>query len=1041
MTAGNSTKQEDWVSGTSYASSTKTYNAYGMVATSTDRIGNATSYVYDANNLFVATTTNPLLQKTHFLYNYANGQVKWRSDPNSSLLKNIYDGLGRLKEVDVSSTSTPTTYATTTVYTYTDSTTTPSSIKRTDWLFPSKTVDTYQYFDGLNRIIQERKSSPTANSYFVTDRVYNSAGLLAQLSLPYPSTGASSTSATAISALYTTFTYDALHRVTSETNAVGTKTTSYSEWTTTATDPNGHIKDYVKDAFDNLATVVEHLITSNSTTAYSYDALNNLATTTDASGNVRHFTYDGLSRRLTAQDLHVTSDTLFGTWTYTYDDQGNITTLTDPKSQVVNRTYDALNRMLTEDYTGQAGTELKFVYDSCSNGIGYLCSASSTSATSTNAYDILGRVISATTTILGSKYNMKYSYDRQGNVTAWTYPNSSQATVSYNIAGLPSRVQRKASGGSLSDIVTSYDYAPTGQVLNALFGNNASTTYFYDPNTGYRLSSLQTNSDSTSIQNFAYTYDSAGNITGISNQNVGSTSESISYAYDALNRLTSASAPTASSSPYSHTYTYDALGNLLTFGTAQYSSIITTATTTPTILDTTPLTVHFTTGSGPSSYNGMYTVPSSGVNKVFVIMLQGEYGTSTVILNGDTVNVKKLPPEPTIRGRHYVGYLVGPTTGVLSVSPYREDFVAFTLQNADQFFPLDFNYDLVDNTGLVTSISNSIDTTQGDDAIFSMLEWGDTTGTLTWGAPASGIGEELGGSFGWSGSDAFGYMAGGLSEATETMSASWASGRTVDEATFAIKAASTNLISTTTGAIYTYGGTGYANPHAVTQVANGVSTSTFSYDQNGNLTQKTTDGLTTTYLWDYANRLTALGVSGAGTTTFGYDYTGQRVYKATASTTYLYPNKYFSIASSTGTGAKYATTTEYIWTPTGDTLISTVDQQFASGVATGTAKTLYYHPDHLGSTNVVTNASGTVVQTLDYYPYGGTRINSTSGNYSGAGRQYVNRFADQSSLDYLTSDLFWPGDTDGVALSCGGYWGRSPRWWRFRGRLVGRRSR
>src|SRR5262249_33249028 len=38
--------------------------------------------------------------------------------------------------------------------------------------------------------------------------------------------------------------------------------------------------------------------------------------------------------------------------------------------------------------------------------------------------------------------------------------------------------------------------------------------------------------------------------------------------------------------------------------------------------------------------------------------------------------------------------------------------------------------------------------------------------------------------------------------------------------------------------------------------------------------------------------------------------------------------------------------------------------------------------------------------------YGGTRINSTSGNYSGAGRQYVNRFADQSSLDYLNARYY-----------------------------------
>jgi uncharacterized protein RhaS with RHS repeats len=163
------------------------------------------------------------------------------------------------------------------------------------------------------------------------------------------------------------------------------------------------------------------------------------------------------------------------------------------------------------------------------------------------------------------------------------------------------------------------------------------------------------------------------------------------------------------------------------------------------------------------------------------------------------------------------------------------------------------------------------------------------------------------------------------------------------------------------------------------------------------------DGTTTTYAYDYLNRLTALGVGGA-TTTCGYDWAGNRVSQTGTTTTYVYPFKWYSVASSTGTGAKYATTTEYIWTPQSDSLDATIDQQFASGAATGSSRTLYMHPDHLGSTNVVTNASGTVVQTLDYYPYGSTRINSASGNYTGAGRQYVNRFADQSSLAWISTE-------------------------------------
>jgi YD repeat-containing protein len=72
-----------------------------------------------------------------------------------------------------------------------------------------------------------------------------------------------------------------------------------------------------------------------------------------------------------------------------------------------------------------------------------------------------------------------------------------------------------------------------------------------------------------------------------------------------------------------------------------------------------------------------------------------------------------------------------------------------------------------------------------------------------------------------------------------------------------------------------------------------VVTSTFTYDNNGNLIQKTVDGTSTTYVWDYANRLTALGVSGAGTTTYGYDAFGARVYQIASTTaTTTYPFKF-----------------------------------------------------------------------------------------------------------------------------------------------------
>src|SRR5712671_4736278 len=198
---------------------------------------------------------------------------------------------------------------------------------------------------------------------------------------------------------------------------------------------------------------------------------------------------------------------------------------------------------------------------------------------------------------------------------------------------------------------------------------------------------------------------------------------------------------------------------------------------------------------------------------------------------------------------------------------------------------------------------------------------------------------------------------------------------------------------------YTNSSTGYANPDAVTQLANGLSTTTYAYDNNGNLTSAGTGTATTTYTYDYANRLIALFAGGA-TTTYGYDAFGARVIQTGTTTTTLYPFKWYSVASSTGTGAKYATTTSYMFN--GDTLLATVDQQLASGVATGTAKTRYIHPDHLGSTNIVSDESGNIVQDNEYYPYGETRLNQQTYPTSEK-RQFIGQFKDGNSLSYMNA--------------------------------------
>ena len=199
-----------------------------------------------------------------------------------------------------------------------------------------------------------------------------------------------------------------------------------------------------------------------------------------------------------------------------------------------------------------------------------------------------------------------------------------------------------------------------------------------------------------------------------------------------------------------------------------------------------------------------------------------------------------------------------------------------------------------------------------------------------------------------------------------------------------------NIATSTKGAQnwgYSYLGTSYANPHAVTQIASSTATTTYAYDQSGNLTS--TGSQTNT--WDYQSRLTTVYASSYPSTFYQYDHTTARVAKGSGTATTTYTSKYYELIS--------ATSTKYIWA--GDTLLATIE---GNGTATTTS---YMHGDHLGSTNVVTNASGNVVSTTDYYPYGAKRIDSNSNLID---RQFIGQRYDSSAdLNYLNARYYQSG--------------------------------
>ena len=168
-------------------------------------------------------------------------------------------------------------------------------------------------------------------------------------------------------------------------------------------------------------------------------------------------------------------------------------------------------------------------------------------------------------------------------------------------------------------------------------------------------------------------------------------------------------------------------------------------------------------------------------------------------------------------------------------------------------------------------------------------------------------------------------------------------------------------------------------------VANtGVPTTTYSYDANGNLIQA--GGWN--YVWDYLNRMLATGYNNS-TTTYAYDQNGSRMLQTSTTSTTYYPNKYYSLTT-TKSGARmplqptiYLTATHYLRRSTRSS--TTAPRQAPPSRATSILTT----SDHERGDR----PNGNLVQLMDYYPYGATRIATTT-YPTNEKRQYIGQFSD-----------------------------------------------
>jgi len=148
-----------------------------------------------------------------------------------------------------------------------------------------------------------------------------------------------------------------------------------------------------------------------------------------------------------------------------------------------------------------------------------------------------------------------------------------------------------------------------------------------------------------------------------------------------------------------------------------------------------------------------------------------------------------------------------------------------------------------------------------------------------------------------------------------------------------------------------------AGPHALT----GAGGYTYQYDANGNMVV----GKNKTLAYDVENRLLSVNELGI-ITSFVYDGDGGRVRKTT-------DDGRGTINSTTYIGSLFekdsdGTTRKHIFAGANRVCTVTKDE------ARGTMDASYYHSDHLGSSSVITDASGNLAEHYEYTPYGTTAV-------------------------------------------------------------------
>jgi RHS repeat-associated protein len=911
-TNGNLLSIQDPVHGQSL---TLTLDSHYHITAITDSSGRTVSYSYDSNYDLTGVTSPETVDfpdgvTDNYTYDSDQRMITKADGSGNTVITNTYGGIGS-----------------------------PDEFRVVSQVYQGHT-QTYSYDD------TDQKTTYTDNKGFVTDYSWDANGDITKIVVHNVGihSGAPST-------YETDFQYDSLFRRTE---------TIY---------PNGNSASWTYDGVANVLTAkvsmpsgaavnsAEGSQVLSATTTWTYESrFNQVASITDAKGNVTTYNYGTDARGNVQSITYPTTAAGTASESFTYNGVGQVLTDTAPDGTVTQNTYDGSTSYLSQTVKDYGSSKLnattQFTYDSYGHVATIKDPNGNTTVISTNALDQVSEIDGASGEV------EQKSYDANGNLITdqKQAPGGGwQKTVNvYNSYQQPTAT-RKYTGAS-AYLETDFAYDASGNLITVTDPLGHSVTTAYDErNKPYLVTDALGNT-------VKYDFDGNGHTIKLTDE----LNHVTTYAYDGLDQLEQKTFPDSSY----QTWSYDSVGNVTGLRTTAGSFITQTFDTRNRML----------TQNYGSTITNSYDIMGR-------LLTASEGGTSITYAYDDLGRKTSFTDQAGLASTYTYdldGHRLNSTypTSITVKRAYDASNRVLTLKDGSNTTVATFSYDILDRaTGI--SLANSTSVSDGYD-LLNRVNYVDNTlgtGNRNYGYVYDDANRIT------STSEPRGTIASSYSNRNELAGITEPSGSPFADQSFVYDAGfnrSSWTLGTTT--------TGYTANNLNQYSAVGSATPTWNTD--GGLYSFAGN----TYAYDALQRLTEVDYSG-GKTLFAYDPFGRRVKKVDENSggTVLSTFQYHYDGNEVAVEYQPSTTWTYY-------LGIGLDQVVMRD--SGSAKQWYYRDGH-GGTSAVADNSGNVLEQYEYTAQGHFQITNASGTViSGTGIANDILYAGRN-YDYETGNYFF----------------------------------